>query len=218
MATYITFQGGNGGSGGGSGGTSGGGSPALSPQASTNGQNREQNRESNQKSGTTSSYWGQSTLYIRRENVNIDIGPVYASKKGYITIIPTSPMPRRILLTANCYYYGGNNDNYKFSFIIDLLLVPRSFYAESCYDLYQDPYNPEARGWYMGTRSLRNNIIRLRRFAAQGDYLLCAAEQCEVPEELRGRDDYRLILTCPTFHEATGVTARGLYVQLEMEF
>jgi len=153
------------------------------------------------------------------ENVNIDIGPYYGSKTGFLTTVSTStPMPKRLLLTANCYYYGGSHNNYRFSFIIDVLLVPRSFNAESCYDLYLEPHNPESRHWYMGTRCLRDNIIRLRRFAAQGNYLTCAAEEFDIPEDIRHSSDYRLVLTCPTFHEATGVTVRGLYVQLEIEY
>jgi hypothetical protein len=163
-------------------------------------------------------FFGLTCSNVVVESLNFDIGPVYNSGKGYITTIPSSPMPKRLLLTANCYYYGGNGDNYKFSFIVDALLVPLSFYAQSCFDLYSDPYNPEGRNWYMGTRRLRDDIILLRRFAAQGDYLTCAAEHVDIPEAIRKRRDYRLVITCPTFHEATGVNARGLYVQVEMEF
>ncbi|KAH9958483.1 hypothetical protein BC827DRAFT_1377673 [Russula dissimulans] len=207
MTTYITFQGGNGGAGG------GGGSGPVSPA-----NNSEQNSsQGNAGPGLSDPRPRPPMLYVRRESLNFDIGPVYNSGKGYITTIASSPMPKRLLLTANCYYYGGG-DNYKFSFIVDALLVPLSFYAQSCFDLYSDPYNPEGRGWYMGTRRLRDDIILLRRFAVQGDYLTCAAEHVDIPEAIRKRRDYRLVITCPTFHEATGVNARGLYVQVEMEF
>jgi len=123
--------------------------------------------------GTETTNPGQTMLVIRRENLNIDLGPIYPSGKGQMTTIPITSMPRRLLLTANCYYYGGHTDNYMFSFIVDVLLVPRSFNPHSCFDLYHEPYNPEARGWYMGTRRLRDNIILLRRFtsAVKGDYL-----------------------------------------------
>jgi len=129
-----------------------------------------------------------------------------------------TPAYATVILTANCYHFGGNDNNYKFTFIIDVLLVPLSFNVQTCFDLYLEPFNPGSRTWFMGTRRLRDNIILLRRFAVQGDYMACAAEQCDIPEHIRNRADHRLVVTCPVFHYASECTERGLYFQLEMEF
>jgi len=202
MTTHITFHGGNGGGGGG-----GGGSRAVSPGTNTgSGQNSHQ--------GNTGV--GQSMLHIRREHLNIDVGSVALT--GYITTIPTIRLPRRLTLTANCYCFGTSAP-FNFAFIIDVLLVPLSFNTHTCFDLYLEPFNPASRGWFMGTRRLRDNIISLRRFAVQGELLACAVEQFDIPEDIiRDRTDYRLVITCPVFHYMAACTDRSIHFQLEMEF
>ena len=47
--------------------------------------------------------------------------------------------------------------------------------------------------------------------------LACAAEQCDIPEDIRNRSDYRLVVTIPVFHYAVGWTERGVFFHLEME-
>ena len=105
---------------------------------------------------------------------------------------------------------------------MDVLLVPLSFDVRKCYNLYLEPFNPKSQSWIVGTRRLRDNIIRLRRFAVRGENVTCAAEQCDIPEEIRKRQDYRLVVTCPVYrlHYPGDIRdiERGLYVQLEMEF
>jgi len=200
MSTHITFHGGNGGGGG------GGGSPAFSPGINTG---------SGQNSYQENTGADQSMLRIRREHLNIDVGSV--PRSGYITTIPSIRMPRRLTLTANCYA-SGTGSKFNFAFIIDVLLVPLSFNVNTCFDLYLEPFDPASRAWFMGTRRLRDNIISLRRFAVQGELLACAVEQFDIPEDIRDRTDYRLVITCPVFHYTTPCTTRNLYFQLEMEF
>jgi len=72
----------------------------------------------------------------------------------------------------------------------------------------------------MGTRRLRDNVILLRRFGVQGEQLICAVDQWDVPEDLwNSRPDYyRLVVTCPVIRGSDEGCERGLYIQLEMEF
>jgi len=151
------------------------------------------------------------------EHLNIDLGPLLDSNDGYITTVPTTSIPRRLVLTANCYHFGGD-DKYNFTFILDVLLVPPSFNLRSCFDLYLEPYNPHSRSWYMGTRRLRDNIILLRRFGVTGEHSKCAVDQWDVPEDIRSGPDYRLVVTCPVMRHSSQGSERGLFVQLEMEF
>jgi len=125
-------------------------------------------------------------------------------------------MPKRLILVANGYQFGGNHNN--FTFILDVLLVPLSFNVQTCFDLYLEPFCPGSPSWFMGTRRLRDNIILLRKFAVQGNYLTCAADQFDIPEDLRNRPDYRLVITIPVYHYAVPLSDHGLYFQLEMEF
>jgi len=94
-------------------------------------------------------------------------------------------MPKRLILVANGYQFGGNHNN--FTFILDVLLVPLSFNVQTCFDLHLEPFCPGSPSWFMGTRRLRDNIILLRKFAVQGNYLTCAADQFDIPEDLRNR-------------------------------
>jgi len=146
------------------------------------------------------------------EHLNINVGPV--DERGYIKTVPTARMPRRLLLTANCYVSGADE---KFAFLVDVLLVPLSFNVQTCFDLYLEPFNPQSTRWYMGTRRIRDNIILLRRLGIQGESLVCAAEQCDIPEDIRNRSDYRLVVTIPVAHDTPGWTERGLFIHLEME-
>jgi len=211
MATYITFQGGNGGGGGGGGTTNGGGSPALSPGTNTgSGRNSSQGNHA------------EPMLFIRRDHLNIDLGPLaMEGNDGYLATIPTTQLPRRIYLTANCYYFISHDKPCKFAFIIDVLLVPLSFDVRKCSDLYLEPFNPHSQSWYVGTRRLRDNIIRLRRFVVRGEDMTYDVEQCDIPEDIRNRQDYRLAVTCPVygfFYQPDLDVKSHLYVQVEMEF
>jgi len=152
------------------------------------------------------------------EHLNIDLGPLLGTNEGYITTVPTTSIPRRLVLTANCYYFGSDDDRNDFAFLLDVLLVPPDFNVQTCFDLYLEPYNPQSRAWYMGTRRLRDNIILLWRFGVHGKYSKCAVEQWDVPEDVRNGPDYRLVVTCPVMRYSYKGPERGLFVQLEMEF
>jgi len=208
--TYISFLGGNGGGGGGGGG--GPASAAFGSGTGTNTGSRQNGSQENVESGTTDP--GQSMLLIHREHLNIDIDAVAADGRGYMTTVPTIRLPKRLVLMANGYNYGGNPNN--FTFMIDILLVPLSFNVQTWTDLYLEPFNPNQQPWFMGVRRLRDNIILLRRFAAQGEFVACAADQFDIPEDIRNRSGYRLVVTCPVYQYAKS-TEHGLCVQLEME-
>ena len=158
-----------------------------------------------------------SSPKVAVEHLNIDVGDFDESdlSRGHITTVPTARMPRRLLLTANCFVVGGDR---KFAFIVDILLIPPSFNAQTCFDLYLEPYNPQSRDWFMGTRRIRDNVILLRRFGVQGEGLACTAEQCDIPEDIRNASDYRLVVTVPVFHYSIEWDERGLFFHLEMEF
>jgi len=47
---------------------------------------------------------------------------------------------------------------------------------------------------------------------------VCAAEQCDIPEDIRNRSDYRLVVTIPVFHYAVGWTERGVFFHLEWNY
>ncbi|KAH9958487.1 hypothetical protein BC827DRAFT_1385162 [Russula dissimulans] len=214
MSTYITFQGGNGGAGGGGGGPA---SPALGGSG-TNAGSSQDSHQGNLGSETTDPK--QSMLVIHREHLNINVQPTRGL--GYVTTVPTIRMPRRLVLTANGYHLNRGH----FAFIVDVLLVPLIFDVRTCFDLYLEPFGPGSPSWFMGSRRLRDNVLLLRRLAVQGTFLICAVEQCDIPEEIRNRADYRLVLTIPVCHLAAGSGAqgtsaqeeRGLFLQLEMEF
>jgi len=104
--------------------------------------------------------------------------------------------------------------------MIDVLLVPLSFNAEACFDLYLAPFVPGTEPEYMGTRSPRN-IILLRRISVRGEHATIKAKQWDVPEDIRNRtEDYRLVVTCPALQTVTLKSSAkfGLLLQLEMEF
>jgi hypothetical protein len=135
--------------------------------------------------------------------------------------IGTRGIPSRLVLTANCYCYrpddsdiGGN----RFKFIVDVLLVPRSFKMKTCSDLYysSSPYHEEPAEWRIEKRRLPGSIILLRRFAVHGQYVACKAEQWNIPQDIRNdRSDYRLVVTCPYLDSRSPLS---LLLQLEMEF
>jgi len=117
---------------------------------------------------------------------------------------------------ANGYLFGGSHND--FTFMVDILLVPISFNVQTWTELYLEPFNPAARPWFMGTRRLRDNIILLRRFSAQGAFVACAGDQFDIPEDIRNRSGYRLVITCPVYQYVASYTERSLVFQLEMEF
>ena len=142
-------------------------------------------------------------------------GTYYSLQTGHITVVPTARIPKRLAVTANCYNFGG--DGNRFSFIVDILLVPLSFDMETCFKLYQNPFKQSSESWYMGTRCLRDNIILLRKFAVQGEYVAYAVEEMDIPEDIRSATNYRLVVTCPALLART-YTNFGVSLQLEMEF
>jgi hypothetical protein len=156
------------------------------------------------------------------DQLDIDLGRVTPGGQGYIKAIQGATLPKRLALTANCYHCDGldSQSSYKFTFILDVLLVPLSLKVDKCFNLYEDAFtgsNREPPNWYMGTRRLQDDIILLRRLAVQGEYWSCAATQCDIPEDVRNRD-YRLVVTCPVIHYDTRATWHGLLCQLEMEY
>ncbi|KAH9961247.1 hypothetical protein BC827DRAFT_1155370 [Russula dissimulans] len=114
---------------------------------------------------------------LQIECVNIDVGSSFSQRTGYMKQIniATRGIPSRLVLTANCYCYrpddsdiGGN----RFKFIVDVLLVPRSFNMKTCSDLYysSSPYYEEPAEWRIEKRRLPGSIILLRRFAVHGQF------------------------------------------------
>jgi len=209
MSTYITFHGGNGGGGGGGGGAA---SPALG--ASTNTGSGQNSHQGNIGSGSTDQ--AQSMLLVHREHATFDVASVAADAKGYMTTVPVIRIPKRLVFMANGLHYGGTLSN--FTFMVDILLVPVSFNVQTWAELYQEPYNPKGIPQFMGTRRLRDNIILLRRFAAQGSFVGCGGDQFEIPEDIRTRSGYRLVITCPVYQYSLPYTVHSLVFQLEMEF
>ncbi|KAH9958427.1 hypothetical protein BC827DRAFT_1385125 [Russula dissimulans] len=197
------------------GGGGGGSSPSPGSGASGSGQNN------NQVTGSGTTNPRQPS--IRREHVNIEIagGRKYNKQTGHITAIPIMRIPKRLVLTSNSYLYGNITGNNLYTFMIDVLLVPLSFNAEACFDLYLAPFSPGSEPGYMGTRSPRNDIILLRRISVRGELATMKVKQWDVPEDIRNRtEDYRLVVTCPALQTATLSPAAkfALLLQLEMEF
>ncbi|KAH9959296.1 hypothetical protein BC827DRAFT_1384732 [Russula dissimulans] len=165
MTTYITFHGGNGGAGGGGGG--GPVSPSLQVGSGTStgsGSGQNNNREN---SGLVTTDPGQSILPIRRGYLNIDLVRNYSLQTGHITIVPTSQIPKRLLLTTNCVHFGGHSNN-TFTYIVDVLLVPVSFNMQTCFQLYHEPFMPSSEiSWYMGLTMDTQRSASLVAAAAQ---------------------------------------------------
>jgi len=88
---------------------------------------------------------------------------------------------------------------------------------ETCFDLYLDV----PHGWPGCLRSLRDEVVLLRRIAVTGNLMAVAAEQCDIPEHVRDKTDYRLVITCPVLGIEGGSEMRSmlsLLLLLEMEF
>jgi len=90
---------------------------------------------------------------------------------------------------------------------------------ETCFKLYLNPFRPnaESESWNMGTRCLRDNIILLRKFAVQGEFVAFVVEELDIPEDIRNATNYRLVITCPSLHTHS-FSNFGATLQLEMEF
>jgi hypothetical protein len=136
---------------------------------------------------------------------------------GHMTVIPTTRIPRRLVLTSNSYLFDSSVGCNLYTFMVDVLLVPLSFNMETCFDLYLAPFTSDTASWYMGTRSPRNNIILLRRIAFHGNHMTMKVKQWDVPEDIRNATDYRLVVTCPALITFSFTNFRVL-LQLEMEF
>ncbi|KAH9960114.1 hypothetical protein BC827DRAFT_1155908 [Russula dissimulans] len=142
----------------------------------------------------------------------------YTLQTARIKASETTRIPKRFVCTALGYnivhgsYPGGPND--KFAIVVDVLLVPISFKQEVYSDLYLSSH--------MGIPLLRDNIILLRRIAVHGMYRGHKVKECDIPENVRNRTGYRLVVTCPSIDGnyllAHSENALGLAVVLEMEF
>jgi len=141
----------------------------------------------------------------------------YTLQTGHITIVPTARIPKRIILTANCFH-GGSSPINSYTCIVDVLLVPISFNMETCFNLYRDQFYPVEHWWYMGMRTLRDNVILLRRMAVRGFHVTCATKQLDISEDVRARTDHKLVVTCPVLHSAGMFDHLSLFLLLEMEF
>jgi hypothetical protein len=139
---------------------------------------------------------------------------------GHLTIID-GPPAKRLILTANCDYTPDVPGPSVFTFLIDVILVPRFINVKwemPCFYLYKTPFDmrqpPEG---YMGLRSLQDNIILVRRIAFQGAFTACTVEHCDFPQDVSNLSDYRLVVTCPLLHTWPLGTLRGLSVILHLE-
>ncbi|KAH9959325.1 hypothetical protein BC827DRAFT_1156336 [Russula dissimulans] len=191
--------------GGGGGGGSGGPSPSLGSESGKN---------NNQDIGARTIFTRRAMLRVERVNIDLMRN---STDQGHITIVPGARIPGRLVLSAECYHRGSHPDN-AFSFLLDVLLVPIHFNVETCFDLYLDPFIPEPEHWNLGIRSLRDNIILLRRMVVRGAPDELAAEQWDIREDLRNRIDYRLVVTCPVFSCSGDVDDLSVLLLLEMEF
>jgi len=138
-------------------------------------------------------------------------------EKGLITIAPTSRIPKRIIFTAHIYHGGAPPDN-QFAFNADVLLVPISSNMPTCDD---DLYLPEPPDLSMGIGAVRDNIILLRRISMNGAGYGVSAEQWDVPEDVRNRKAYHLVVACPAFFWAGDddtISQCAMHMLLEMEF
>ncbi|KAH9960314.1 hypothetical protein BC827DRAFT_409583 [Russula dissimulans] len=157
-----------------------------------------------------------SVPLTQRVHRNINLVPNYSVQAGYITVVQTDQIPRRLRLTANGFQTGNPA---AFAFVIDVLFVPVSFNAQACFQLYHESFKPSPDvDWYMGTRSVKDGIFVLGRFSALGNIFLCKTEQWDVPEEVRN-SDYQLVVACPVLHSFGGAAfaRNGLRVLLQLD-
>jgi hypothetical protein len=147
---------------------------------------------------------------------NINLVSNYSVQTGYITVVQSDLIPRRLRLTANAFQVGNPA---AFAFIVDVLFVPLSFNTQACFQLYHEPSepNPDAN-WYMRTRSVKNGIFVLGRFSAQANTFLCKTEQWDIPEDVRN-SGYQLVVACPVLHSYGGpaYASNGLHVLLQLD-
>ncbi|KAH9961803.1 hypothetical protein BC827DRAFT_1267463 [Russula dissimulans] len=148
-----------------------------------------------------------STLVIRRERRNIEVARNFSLQTGYLNVVSAShvPKPKRIVTTTICFNSGPFGTN-SFSGIIDILLVPLSYPMNICFDLYQ----------LLNAPSLRDNIILLDRLTFHGAQTLTQATQVDIPEDLRNRVDYQLVVTCPNLY-ASNYLMSNLSVSLLLD-
>jgi hypothetical protein len=121
----------------------------------------------------------------------------------------TTRIPKRFVYTASAYnIFTGYTG--RFSVIADVLLVPISFKQEAYFDLY------DSRQYYVPL--LRDNIIFLRRITLDGIYTGRKAKVCDIPENVRNRAGYRLVVTCAYLEGFPGKSDACVGLVLEMEF
>jgi len=87
---------------------------------------------------------------------------------------------------------------------------------QTCFHLYL----PQRHGLAGNSaRGLRDNVILLRRVAAHGAHYVSAATECDIPEEVRNRTDYRLVVTCPALNHVMQIRdVFNIRLLLEMEY
>ncbi|KAH9961248.1 hypothetical protein BC827DRAFT_1203453 [Russula dissimulans] len=203
MIPTIAFYGGSGGPGGPGSGSGSGPSPSRGSLGS----------DQPPRTGTTNQD-------IARRSITINLLEDYTVQSGHLTIID-GPPAKRLILTANCDYTPDVPGPSVFTFLIDVILVPRFINVKwemPCFYLYKTPFDmrqpPEG---YMGLRSLQDNIILVRRIAFQGAFTACTVEHCDFPQDVSNLSDYRLVVTCPLLHTWPLGTLRGLSVILHLE-
>jgi len=190
------------------GGGSGGSSPGHASGDSGKNKNQDQGR------GTTNP--GQNSMLIQvvkrgRLQFYINKGEHLKLGNGYLQVAETTRIPRRIIFTTHGFHYAG--PNHVFTTITDALLVPISFNQEKCSDLYLPPF--------FSLPLLRDNIILLLRNTIHGTQMGHTATECDIPENIQNRTDYRLVVTCPTLFGSNSEnieSSLGSMVVLEMEF
>ncbi|KAH9953091.1 hypothetical protein BC827DRAFT_1250459 [Russula dissimulans] len=149
---------------------------------------------------------------IRRERMAIqfDLIEYTEQQQGLVTIAPTTRIPRRVIFTATAV----NTSHEAFGIMADVLLVPISFKMEPP-ELYRSVFSGRCN--HLGPVALRDNVILLLRIATHGVPYTYGADRCDIPESLRNRTDYQLVVTCPVIACATS-TDLVVFLLLEMEF
>jgi hypothetical protein len=138
----------------------------------------------------------------------------YTLQTGHVTIAPTAQIPKRFVLTT--LFINHNHSPYDmFAFTVDVLLVPVYFNMQTCPHLYLDqPTSSLMRG-------LLDNIILLQRIVGHGKGVAMTVDQWGVPEDVRNKTDYKLVVTCPTLYYQVPESPSSrvdLELLLEMEF
>jgi len=121
---------------------------------------------------------------------------------------------------ATCFI--GSLPGKMFAVLVDVLLVPIQFNMGTCFNLYMDPHFSTQIGssGLLSTRGLRDNIILLRRMVVRRVDAAFEVEQWDIPENVRDRTDYRLVITCPDLYIGClqWIGELSMLLLLELEF